>query len=213
MIQWNDVKDYCEKRLEEIKNINRNHQCPSGFVCIAAFIAYLSRLAYGTNVRTDRHDGDWFKRFITNFMPSKYQGHEDLMYKTFRCGILHSMSFDDEISDNRTAYLAQQGGSTSGCSELSMTHDTALSSFCVGGHLTKEPQTQSYILVADVLCDDIKNAIDVMFKDTTVQRNAQEFTRCQRYITGINVTVPSEQTVNCSACSTNTHEVSASFES
>lgn len=210
MIQWSDVKDYCKERLEEIKKINKTYPCPSGFVCIAAFVAYLSRLAYGTNVKTDRHDGDWFKKFVTNFMPPKYNGHEDLMYRTFRCGILHSMSFDDEISDNRTVYLAQQGGSTSGCSELSITHDTAFSSLCVGGQLTKESTTQSYVFVADVLCDDIKKAIDTMFNSVAVQRNAEEFTNCQRFISNIRVPTPSAQTAGASSCSTSVHEISAS---
>lgn len=210
MIKWSEVKDYCIKRLKEIKEINKAYPCPSGFVCIAAFVAYLSRLAYGTNVRTERHDGDWFKEFVTNFMPRKYKGLEDLMYRTFRCGILHSMSFDDEILGNRTVYLAQQGGSTSGCSKLSITHDAAFSSLCAGEKLMPESETQSYVFVADVLCDDIKKAIDTMFNSVAVQRNAEEFTNCQRFISGKCVPAPSVQTIGDLSCSTSMHEISAS---
>lgn len=191
MIQWNDVKDYCERRLDEIKDINRQHHCPSGFVCIAAFIAYLSRLAYGTNVRTDRHDGEWFKRFIRVFMPSKYHNHDDLMYRTFRCGILHAMSFDDEIDGNRTVYLASRGGGTTGYATLAITHDMKLASLCSGSTLMKDPTTNAFVLVADVLCNDVKSAIIAMFKNVAVQKNCEEFVACQRYITGITVPCPS----------------------
>ena len=168
MIQWNDVKDYCNKRLEEIRDINRRHPCPSGFVCIAAFIAYLSRLAYGTNVRTVRHDGDWFKKFIRDFMPSKYHDHDDLMYRTFRCGILHSMSFDDEIDGNRTVYLASNGGGTTGNSALAITHNMAFAPLCSGNTLIKDSTTNAFVLVADVLCADVEAAIIAMFNNVAV---------------------------------------------
>ena len=197
MTQWSDAKDYCNKRLEEIRDINRSHPCPSGFVCIAAFIAYLSRLAYGTNVRTDRHDSDWFKRFIRDFMPSKYHSHDDLMYRTFRCGILHSMSFDDEIDSNRTKYLASCGGGTTGYATLAITHDMAFAPLCSGSTLTKDSKTNAFVLVANVLCDDVESAITAMFKDVAVQRNCKEFVACQRYITGMDVPCPpSPQTDN-----------------
>ena len=107
---WEDVRDYCEERLKEIKSINDDkcHQCPSAVVCIATFIGYLSRLAFGTNVAGDRHDGQWFKDFVKKYMPPKYHAHADLLYGTFRCGLVHAMSFDDEIPNvpgNRTVYL------------------------------------------------------------------------------------------------------------
>lgn len=193
MIQWSEVKAYCENRLEEIKAINKNHPCPSGFVCIAAFIAYLSRLAYGTNVRTDRHDGEWFKRFIRDFMPAKYHNHDDLMYRTFRCGILHSMSFDDEIEEDRAAYLASHVGGTTGYAPLAITHDMAFAPMCSGSALIRETTTNAFVLVADVLCNDIKFAITEMFKNVAVQKNSEEFVACQRYITGIVVPCPASQ--------------------
>jgi hypothetical protein len=195
MRSCNEIENYCKDRLDEIKRINKQHQCPSGFVCIVAFMAYLSRLAFGTNVKTDRHDGDWFKKFITNFMPQKYQGHEDLMYRTFRCGILHSMSFDDEIDGNRTVYLANNGGETKGDSPLAITHDMAFASLCNGSTLLKDSSTNAIVLVADVLCDDIGSAISAMFKNVAVQRNCEEFVACQRYITGKTVPCPSSHQI------------------
>ena len=187
MIVWKDVESYCKDRLKEIKDINKQHPCPSSFVCIAAFIAYLSRLAYGTNVKTDHHDSDWFKRFVKDFMPAKYNNHDDLMYRTFRCGILHSMSFDDEIDGNRTIYLASHGGGTTGCSALAITHDTSLSHLCNGSQLMKDSATNAFVLVADVLCKDVESAIIEMFKNVAVQKNCEEFVACQRYITGMAV--------------------------
>ena len=187
MPTWSDIEKYCRDRLKEIADINKNHNCPSGFVCIVAFLAYLSRLAFGTNVKRDRHDGDWFKKFITNFMPQKYHGHEDLMYRTFRCGILHSMSFDDEIDGNRTVYLANNGGGTTGDSALAITHSMVFAPLCNGSVLQRDSSTNAFVLVADVLCDDIESAINVMFKNVAVQKNCEEFVACQRYITGKSV--------------------------
>ena len=191
MVTWTEVETYCKARLNEIVDINKQHPCPSSFVCVAAFIAYLSRLAYGTSVRLDHHDKDWFEKFVKNFMPARYHSHEDLIYRTFRCGILHSMSFDDEIDDDRAVYLTTCGGRTSGCSKLAITHDTSLSHLCNGNHLVKEPTTNAYVLVADVLCKDIESAITMMFKDADVQKNSEEFVACQRYITGMSIPYPS----------------------
>lgn len=182
-----DIEKYCRDRLSDIVNINTQHPCPSSFVCIAAFLGYLSRLAYGTNVKSDHRDGEWFKKFIRNFMPAKYRSHDDLMYRTFRCGILHSMSFDDEIDDARTLYLANNGGSTSGYSALAIAHQKSFSYLCSGEQLEREPNTNAYVLVADILCKDIEFAISAMFKNVDVQKNCEEFVACQRYITGKSV--------------------------
>lgn len=216
---WQDIKTYCKDRLSEIREINSQFHCPSGFVCIAAFIAYLSRLAYGTNVKTDRHDGEWFKRFVLNFMPTKYHGHEDMLYKTFRCGILHSMSFDDEIDDNRTAYLVQHMGMTQGYAMMAISHDAQLGKLCTGPVLIKEPQTQMYVLVADVLCDDIEIAIEEMFKEAAVQRNSVEFECCQRRIQCIPLAQTQAQSkqgpiiigLNAKGVMTNAPSLSSSF--
>lgn len=180
---WSDIKDYCQQRLAEIRRINEQFSCPSGFVCIAAFMGYLSRLAYGTNEKSDHSDGKWFKQFVDYFMPSKYRGHGDLMYNTFRCGILHSMSFDDEISDARMNYLKQIGGATTGYPDLAISHDAGkYCVFCQGAQLQTLPGTQTYVLVASVLCDDIDRAIETMFSDSSVRLNMEAFVACQRSI-------------------------------
>lgn len=181
MTTWKDVESYCRKQLSAIVDINNAHPCPSAFVCIAAFMSYLSRLAYGTNVKTDRHDRDWFVKFVENFMHPKYKKPAELLYRTFRCGILHSMSFDDEIDGDRAIYLANLNGNR-GCAELAITHEKAWSHLCNGNQLVQEPTTHAYVLVAEVLCKDIECAITEMFKNVAVQRNCEKFVACQRFI-------------------------------
>ena len=182
---WEDVRDYCNERLKEIKDINTHHQCPSAVVCIATFLGYLSRLAFGTNLASDHRDGQWFRDFIKSFMSPKYHAHADLIYSTFRCGLVHAMSFDDAIPNdpgNRAVYLEQQGGMTSGYSKLAITHDHAWDRLCTGQTLQPFQDTHMYVLVAGVLCDDIVIAIDNMFRDVGVRRNCEEYVKCQRRI-------------------------------
>ena len=175
-----EIKSYCEDRLTEIKEINEKFNCPSSFVCIAAFIGYLSRIAYGTNKRSDHNDGKWFRDFVKNFMDQKYHEHADLMYHTFRCGIIHSMSFDDEITCDRGQYLANNRGRTSSDPKLEITHTPKYAS--KDSQLQEDSNTKSVILYAGELCDDIRKAIGEMFKDTSVQINSVSFVSCQRYI-------------------------------
>lgn len=193
MKTWNEVESYCRDQLSAIVDINNAHPCPSAFVCIAAFMSYLSRLAYGTNVKTDRHDRDWFVKFVENFMHPKYRNHAELMYCTFRCGILHSMSFDDEIDGDRTVWLANHKGNRADA-ELAIAHDKSLSCLCNGNQLVQEPTTHAYVLVAEVLCKDIACAINEMFKNVAVQRNCEVFVECQRFIEGKKVPCPAGTT-------------------
>lgn len=184
MHSWTEIKAYCESRLSEIRAINVSHPYPSSFVCIAAFIGYLSRLAYGTNNKNNREDGTWFRNFITNFMPAKYHGMENMMYGTFRCGIIHAMSFDDELSEDNVMFLSKQHTGVQGYSKLAITHDSKYNSLCSGSQLLANNEGM-YVLVADILCDDIGKAIDSMFKAKGVQENCERFIKCQRPIMGL----------------------------
>ena len=189
---WMEVKEYCFDRLEEIRRINDGHPCPSAFVCIAAFMGFLSRLAYGTNLQSDHgSDGEWFRDFVTNFMPQKYSPQADLMYSTFRCGIVHAMSFDQEIPrdyrDARSDYLESIGGVNRPTAKLAITHDARFIRLCGGGELLqyeKDGKKGPYVLVASVLCDDIALAIDKMFDNRSVCKNCEEFVKVQRLIDG-----------------------------
>lgn len=186
-----EIKDYCQERLKEIRAINDAPigRKPSGFVCIAAFIGFLSRLAYGTNLQRDHgNDGKWFRKFVKNFMP-KYGAQAGLMYSTFRCGIVHAMSFDPEISVGRDAYLQDPNNSNRGGAELYITHTLNEQTLgcCNGEVLHKMPGENSYVLVASVLCDDIKRAINTMFDNVAVRCNSEKFVRVQRLIKGRSV--------------------------
>lgn len=201
MNSWQDVKDYCESRLQEIREINKGYSCPSAFVCIAAFIGFLSRLAFGTNLAQTGSDHSCFCTFVRKYMPPKYNPVSELLYKTFRCGLVHAMSFDPEITDSRAVYLAHNRGGTHGYAKLAITHDTNLCSLCSGGQLQKDTQTGMYVLVADVLCDDLSSAIDNMFKDQAVRNNSEEFVRVQRPIQGISRSIPAVSCQNSSLSS------------
>lgn len=189
---WKDIREYCFDRLAEIRRINDGHPCPSAFVCIAAFIGFLSRLAYGTN---NVHDGDHdiFMKFVKNFMPTKYAcfgSHTDLMYFTFRCGIVHAMSFDPGIMDKRIgreAYLNSVGANLA-VADLAISHSDELSHLCAGENILrcelKDGAQGPYVLVASVLCDDIRAAIEKMFDEKEIQDNSEGFVKVQRLITG-----------------------------
>lgn len=183
---WKEVLEYCNERLDEIRAINSNHQCPSAFVCIAAFMGFLSRLAFGTNQWKRGEDGKCFRDFVQTYMPQKYQFlPKDLLYTTFRCGIVHAMSFDPEISEDRAIYLQAHNGGTDGSAQLAITHAPEFRDLCEGAQLKQESQTGMYVLVADVLCDDIAEAITKMFQSPDVQKNSEAYVRVQRPIVGI----------------------------
>ncbi len=182
---WQWLKQYCEERLDDVRKINENCLCPSAFVCIAAFLGFLSRIAYGTNNKNNREDGKCFRDFITNFMSSKYHGHESMMYSTFRCGIIHAMSFDDELTVDNASFLKAHPRGVEGVSQLAITHNRQYSFLCTGSQLQKDQETGMYVLVADVLCDDIASAINTMFSDASVRQNGERFIKCQRPITAV----------------------------
>ena len=194
-ISADKIKDYCRDRLKEIRAINDSPigRNPSGFVCIAAFMGFLSRLAYGKNKRRDPKvtDQTCFMDFITNFMPSKYKPQAKLLYSTFRCGVVHAMSFDPEIEIDRGAYLSDPKNLGRGDADLFISHssDKTLRKCCNGPVLQKIPNSNSYVLVASVLCDDIESAIDKMFLDQKVRANSEEFVQVQRLINGREVDV------------------------
>lgn len=188
---WKDIKEYCLDRLAEIRRINDGHPCPSAFVCIAAFIGFLSRLAYGTNNVRDC-DHDIFMKFVKNFMPTKYAHFSpaDLMYSTFRCGIVHAMSFDSGITKkgmDREAYLKSEGANRA-AADLAITHSDEFKSLCANDRLSrcvlKDGSQGPYVLVANVLCDDIATAIKKMFDEKEIQDNSEGFVIVQRLIAG-----------------------------
>lgn len=167
-----DIKRYCLDRLEEIRFINKVFHVPSGFVCIAAFIGFLSRLAYGNNVERQTSDSASYRAFITNFMPQKYNGTELPLYKAFRCGIVHAMSFDSEYADIPSRMKTLSRGGRNDTAQIVITHDPVGTS----------SQGLSLTLNATDFCDDVEKAIHQLFSDPVCLQNAKQFMTCQRPI-------------------------------
>lgn len=129
-------------------------------------------------------DGTLFRKFVTSFMPAKYHGHEDMMYRTFRCGIVHAMSFDDELSVENVDFLKTQPKGVQGFSKLAITHNRQYDSLCAKSSLLPDANGM-YVLVADILCNDIESAINSMFAVQNVRDNCERFILCQRPITAV----------------------------
>lgn len=152
-----DIERYCLDRLEEIRVINEVFHVPSGFVCIAAFIGFLSSLAYGRNKKSGE-DHSCFTRFVKKFM-TNYD--EEKMYSTFRCGIVHAMSFypayeRGRSSDNPTQPLAPPA--------YSITHSATWKNLA-----TSTTNGIGLGIQASALCNDIEDAIKDMFDNPANQ--------------------------------------------
>lgn len=181
-MNWKAIQQYCLARLNEIRSINQSHPCPSSFVCIAAFMGFLSRLAYGDNVQRSVSDGTAFKAFVSNFMPQHYKGHEDALYKTFRCGIVHAMSFDSEYPDVPARMADLSSGGRTGNAPIAITHSPTTSLPSPYATVSNSAAGSITTLNADELCDDIKTAITNLFSNPTYCKRAEEFVACQRPI-------------------------------
>ena len=184
-MNWKDIQKYCLDRLDEIRDINLSHQCPSSFVCIAAFMGFLSRLAYGDNVQRSISDGTAFKDFVSTFMPQQYKGHEEELYKTFRCGIVHAMSFDPEYKDIQTRMADLSSGGRTGAASIAITHSSASPQSPQYATISCSTTGSSMTLNALDLCDAVKKAIKTLFANPTYCKNAEEFVACQRPIQAI----------------------------
>ena len=193
-----DIKEYCKARLQEIEYINHVSHTPSAMVALAAFVGYLSRLAFwgrpqvpnvtwGTGL-IDR-DEDAFSAFIDAFLP-KYKRYLDTqqvdsgtnvqirkhywLYVVLRCGLVHSMSFYDKWNPNSQT----QPVSTLPKPHVVVSHDSEYSN--PTSPLPYSPNgTDAIIINAFDLCLDLRIAIEQMFNDPSVQRNAENFVRHQ----------------------------------
>ena len=160
------LKRYCIDRLHEIEMINYTSHTPSGFVCIAAFIDFLSSLAYNPQAEIEK-SSKRYKDFVKRYLP-RYKNYVDDFYHTFRCGIVHAMSF-------------YRGGKKK-CKQLPkvvVTHDL---------NYKKRTNIEKYnregfnaiIIYAFDLCADIRSAIDMMFDSTETDNPA--YRNCLKYI-------------------------------
>lgn len=97
-IDIKDVQSTLDRTFEALKNVC-SRKSPLGFLCVAALIDYLSRLAYGR----PKGSQDWerYTNFIREFFPARYRdfqyknGERDLpeqMYYVLRNGMVHSFT-------------------------------------------------------------------------------------------------------------------------
>lgn len=166
-----DIEQYCVDRLDEIELINILSPTPSAFVTIGAFIGFLSRLVYGDNDK--KRDGLVFKKFVKRFM----KGYPpERMYKTFRCGIVHAMSFYPTVAGGRTSDVPSRRrfpwvliAHDSGCKNLSR--------HTISNH-------NITVLRAASVIKDLRTTIKTMFLRRDVQKNCVAFTAWQPPIVG-----------------------------
>ena len=174
-----EIQEYCENQLDVIRRINadKRFQTPVSFVCIAAFIGYLSRLAYGTNSLNDS-DSQIYIRFVKNILgnvKNDYRAIADDLYFVFRCGIVHSMSFKPPC-----------GAKVPICN-MAISHDPKTQwgvNRCFYRHTDQRGDVYT-VLNADDLIADLSKAISYMFADATLRQHAIDFANKQQPITGI----------------------------
>ena len=191
-----DVQRYCVDRLEEIECLNCNAHVPSAFGCIAAFIGFLSRLAFGNNAR--QGDKKYFEDFIDQYMP-KYSPYKAILYGTLRCGILHALSFHDTIDDFAKQHY---NGDVVKCRQDLAADDAQLERFhkmsnqLLIDHRTisntsgvsKNAQIGKVEISAFELCHDVEDAISALFSaakaDSALKSQILTFVRIQSPIVG-----------------------------
>jgi len=161
------INTYCQNRLNEIRLINKLFPTPSSVVAIAAFMGYLSLLAFGSNA-LHGEDGNCFKSFVRQFLPSY---DPELMYSTFRCGIVHAMSFYPGLSTPRPS----DAPSSKQYPKLLVTH-------CNSWQNLDEASCDGISIPAiqvAKLCDDLTTAVSAMFSDPSVRVNCVRFMNWQ----------------------------------
>lgn len=99
MVEFKEIESYFKERATELKKMTKQGT-PWEFLCISAFIEYLSKLVNGADGQHYRQ----YKKFIKEYfgkVNSLYEnftyrcGKKDLstqMYNVLRCGIVHAFS-------------------------------------------------------------------------------------------------------------------------
>jgi len=197
-----EIKEYCKARLQEVECINHLSHTPSAIMAIAAFVGYLSRLAFwgrhqipgvtfGSHNLIDQ-DEDAFNAFIVTFLKqySSYCDVEQLsngqtrthywLYTVLRCGLVHSMSFYDKWKPNAQNQLV----SSLPKPHVLITHDSTYSS---PSRPLPYPHwgTNSIVINAFDLCAALRVGIEDMFNDQDARTNAETFVKWQPPIQGL----------------------------
>jgi hypothetical protein len=154
----NDIELYFRDRAKELRVLSQNGT-PWEFLCMAAFVEYLSKLVYG-------HDkgGKGFKDFVIDHLAKinpvyenfKYKNNEqDLnkqMYHILRCGIVHSFSF---VPDKRSA---EEGGRLR---SIVLAHEN--SGLPHLGAYSSSNAPDAVIFISEEFASDIERVVDRIF--------------------------------------------------
>ena len=172
------IQQYCKDQLDVIRRINgiESLKTPVSFMCIAAFIGFLSRLAYGNNKAHD-NDSQMYIKFVTNIMgviKCDYKTIAGDLYYVFRCGIVHSMSFKPPVDASMPKH------------NIAISHDTQTKWQTGKGFYSVSKQGVTYtVLNADDLIRDLYKSVDHIFADPNLSRHAISFANTQPPIQGL----------------------------
>lgn len=192
----------CVSGLKQIKDINNNNKNAYAFSCIATFVGFLSRLAFGSNVYKGDDDHKYYTDFVHQFMPDKYKKKlsgdgccnkesfdmAECLYSVLRCGLVHALSLCPEIQNDdsehqisamrakeiRNEWIRQHNGQLLKHPILSIFHDRP-------NNITKKKDdfwfdynSKTYVLIASELYADVESAIEKLFskKKKTKEHNA-----------------------------------------
>jgi len=146
---------------------------PWGFLGLSAYVDFLAKLAWGEDKKSSG-----YKDFFEDWFPERYRNFEydpevkDLplqFYHVLRCGICHSFSL---VPDAKSLSSGGRRGS------IVISHDGIdASDGTVYAHLSKYTKNgkNAAVLLAGTLCDDLVSVVDRMFRDQSVQANAESW--------------------------------------
>jgi hypothetical protein len=174
------IKQYCLDRLNEARPIIVNGT-PWGFLCLAAFIDFLAKLAKNVDAKGPGYK-DFFKAHAHAYADFRYaNGAQDLpeqFYHVLRCGICHSFSLKPD------AQALGQGGREK---SIHISHDGLDDDGTAYAHLSNYTKKgcDAAVLLGGSLCDDLTKLVCDMFSDVTVQTNAEAWVKDHPPINGI----------------------------
>ena len=180
------IKAYCIDRLDEIDSLNKS-QTLSAYSCYAWLIGVLSHLAYAGQESLgidEKKDEKCYTKFVGSFMP----GYDPtMMYKNFRCGLIHACSLDFTWRGNK------EDSPPIGATNLFLTHNEK---YRWNGKNFKRVQignVTSLVMYYKDLSDSIRCAIETMFEKEDIVKSAIATTKHQRFVEGLSE-IPNEIT-------------------
>jgi hypothetical protein len=167
-----DLLPYCLARLDELQPIVEEGN-PWGFVCLASFVDFLSKLAEGED-----KGGDGYKSLIEVYYPQAYRDFRYTlttdrlhvqMYHVFRCGLLHSFSLYPDVAKYTKPGTTYPGRPRS----VLLTHDGLDSTGKKFAHLSLYSDAAAgldaaILIASDFLSDTRQATADLLSTSATV---------------------------------------------